>query len=124
MDTEVTDIQSKSNRADRLRPYQWKKGQSGNPAGRPKTKTLKEYARDMLASMTDEEREAFFHGMDKKDIWEMAEGKAPQSIDHTTLGKELPQPILNLDVLRNDSNKENRSDEQTHQSGPGGNVSE
>lgn len=106
------------------RPWLFKKGQSGNPAGRPKTKTLKEYARDMLASMTEEQRQEFFHGIPKKDLWEMAEGKAPQSIDHTTLGKELPQPILKLNVLPNDSDKQNSGDDEANKSGAGWDLSE
>lgn len=111
-------------RGDAIAPYRFKKGQSGNPAGRPKTKTLKEYARDMLASMSDEERQNFFHGIDKKELWEMAEGKAPQSIDHTTLGKELPQPILKLDVLPNNSNVKDNRDEGSNSGSAGGNLSE
>ena len=30
--------------------------------------------------MTDEEREAFLEGIDKKTIWEMGEGKAKQDV--------------------------------------------
>lgn len=59
-----------------LLPYQYKKGQSGNPSGRPKGISLKEYARNKLLTMTDEEREDFFNGLPKDKIWEMAEGKA------------------------------------------------
>ncbi len=103
------------------RPWLFKKGQSGNPKGRPKTKTLKEYAREMLASMTDEERAEYFAGMDKKVIWEMAEGKAHQAIDHTTAGKELPVPIIN--VLSNNSHIKGDADESPDTSDTGWDIS-
>lgn len=74
MDQE-TEKQAEYSPADRIKPWQFKKGQSGNPAGRPPTKTLKEFARAYLAGLTDEERVEYFEGIDKKTIWEMAEGK-------------------------------------------------
>lgn len=78
-----------NNKFDWLKAYQWQKGQSGNPAGRPKTKTLKEFARDFLASMSDEQRIEYLKTVDPKAIWEMAEGKAKQDMDVTTDGKPM-----------------------------------
>ena len=57
-----------------LLPYQWKAGQSGNPAGRPKGKTMKEYAKELLECQTEDERQAFLNGLPKDVIWKMAEG--------------------------------------------------
>lgn len=58
-----------------LLPHVYKKGQSGNPSGRPEGISLKEYARIKFRHMTDEEREDFFNGIDKRTLWEMGEGK-------------------------------------------------
>lgn len=79
----------KEKRIAPILPYMWKKGQSGNPAGRPKGKTMKEYARELLACQTDEEREEFLNGIDKRTIWEMAEGKAEAKTDITTGGEKI-----------------------------------
>ncbi len=60
------------------RPWLFKKGQSGNPGGRPAGKSLKQYTREMLAAMTDEERQEFLHGIPKIELFKMAEGNPPQ----------------------------------------------
>jgi len=80
-------------KADHLAPFQWKKGQSGNIAGRPKGKTMKEYARELLERQTEEERQEFLHGLPKEIIWKMAEGNPKQDTDVTTGGDRLT-PII------------------------------
>jgi len=96
METEELKQQS-ANSTSHLKPWQFKPGQSGNPAGRPPGRSLKDFAKAYLAGMTDEERIAFFEGMDKKDIWEMGEGKAESKTDVTSNGQTLqvivPGPV-------------------------------
>lgn len=84
---EVRKEELNKEKAQRLAPYMWKPGQSGNPKGRPKEKTMKEWAREILMKMTEEERKKFFLGMDKHVIWKMAEGNPAQ--DLTSGGEKI-----------------------------------
>lgn len=78
------------------RPWLYKKGQSGNPGGRPKgSKTLKTYIRERFASMSDEEREEFLDGLDKKTLWEMGEGK-PEAMLTDPQGNQLQQVLVKI----------------------------
>ena len=90
-----SDNQKESKRLEELyaaRPWLWRKGQSGNPKGRKKGKTLKEYAKDFLSKMTDAERQEFMQGLDKEVIWKMAEGNPKQDT-------ELSNPDGNLKTI-------------------------
>lgn len=68
-------------------------GVSGNPNGRPKGKTLKEWAREKLMEMSDEEKEEFIKTLPKEIIWRMAEGNPAQDV--TSGGEKFePQTVL------------------------------
>lgn len=111
IDGEKTEKQSRSNgrRTDQLAPYQYKKGQSGNPGGKkPGTVSLKTYVKNKLLSMSEDEREEFLNGVDKRTVWEMAEGtanttheitldnKAPLTADELLLKKEYDQRLKEI----------------------------
>ena len=96
-DTETLQEQGENTKKDKyahLKPWQFKPGQSGNPKGRPPGPSLKEYAKKYLSSLTEEERLEYLAGIDKKIVWEMAEGKARQETEvtgHLTIGEALDQ---------------------------------
>jgi len=77
-------------RIAQLRPYQFKKGQTGNALGRYLGgKSGKERTKAMIASMTDDEFEEFMEGMNKLDIWQMGEGRPDTKTDITTKGEKI-----------------------------------
>lgn len=72
--------------ASNFKPWLFKKGQSGNPGGRPKGPSMKTWAQNKLATMTEEERENFLDGLPKDILWRMAEGQPHQSTETEVKG--------------------------------------
>lgn len=92
---EESGLQENISAIDRIRPWQFQPGKSGNPSGKPKgTVSLKTYARRMIQEMTDEEKMEFMKGIDKKTVWEMSEGKAKQDVE---VSGELTSKIIQVD---------------------------
>ena len=92
---------NKNPKTDHLKPFQFKKGQSGNPKGRAVGKSLKEYTREYFKNMSEEERNAYLNKLMKKNpeiIWRMSEGNPAQD-NETTIKVETPTPILDLTQL-------------------------
>lgn len=78
----------KGMKLEHLAPWQYKKGQCGNPGGMPKgTVSMKVWLRNKLGTMSEDEREEFVSGLNKLELMKMAEGNPAQDSTIALTGK-------------------------------------
>jgi|SRR3990167_11045358 len=71
---EENTVKSHKKSYDWLKQYQFQAGNCANPEGRPKGKSLKEFAREFLMNLPDEDKADYLSCLPEDLVWKMAEG--------------------------------------------------
>lgn len=101
-------IEEKPNKLDKIwrnPDGTFKKGHPQSSDGRPKGKTLKEYAREYLESLPDEEKTEYLATLPPDLVWRMAEGNPQTNTDITSKGLPIVQ-MSNEIIEKNEINTE------------------
>ena len=85
-------------------------GNTANPNGRPKGKSLKEFWKQRFSDMTEDEKKEFSRKVSPELLWQMAEGRPSQATDLTSNGEQII-PIFN-GLSRGDNVQEHNSDQK------------
>lgn len=118
----VDDIKTVKTAGEQLKPYQFKKGESGNPDGRPKgsgisiTTEIKKKLEEVPEGQKATYLELLINRIFKqaiqdgdqqmiKNIWNYVDGMPQQKTDVTSGGKPIPL-LTGIDVSNNNSPQE------------------
>lgn len=99
---------------DWLKGYQFVKGQSGNPSGRPKgSKSLKQFAKEYLEGLPEDEKIEFLKALPEDLVWKMAEGNPANATDITSAGKPIVQLAQEI-IAKHDIDTSTGDDSERH----------
>ena len=112
MTEETNNVDKQQGNSKRVIGRPFPKGVSGNPAGRPKGKTIKEMVRAHLDDNPEELEDFVRHFITKNRelAWQMMEGRPKESVD---MEVTLPKPIMDVDVPKEENElSKDHSDKQ------------
>lgn len=120
-DADITE-ENQQNTRPHLKKYMWPKGVSGNPAGRPKGSLsaitrIKQMFEENPDDFDEWLTEYLKNPMNQKHVVEMIDSKPMQKVDHTTLGKEMPVPIINVQTYNSDPQGDEPEEADTSDTG-------
>lgn len=107
--------QLKAERTERLKPWRFPKGKSGNPKGRPPSPTtrIKQIWKENPELFDEWVTEYMEDRNNRKHVVEMVDGKPKQNTE-SKVEVTLPKPLLANVIPTNDSPEEDTEAEETY----------